>query len=699
MRVNSKSYKLKSHLWLIAGLLLTMLWQPAAAQDINGVNSETESQVTNIDEKQEEPKKKRRKRDKENSEESESDTTKKVRKPLTSYFFDDSLKTRTIFAWNVNQQFNRIDTITVDTIMQNFEQDYPFFHNTDVGSAWLGNLGAASIPLNARLRPQYQNFSFVQAFDAYLFHPSKARYFNVKKPFTHLSYFESGQKSKAEEQLRVTHAQNISPSSGFNLDYKNRGTKGMYTNQNAKDKNLSLVFSHTGKKYSLHAGYIYNMGDIRNNGGVQRDSDVADTVFEDPANIDVRLLDSKTKFKGNSFFAVQSYALTFSKSEDEKASISDKSSLFFGHAIEYSRYNMTYTDTKAQSGDFYQNWYINPTQTADTMSESKLENRLFMQIQPYDRNGVLGLIDAGIGYSAHKYYQFSPDKYITPQLSGVKKSDFYIYGAAQGALKKYIQWSANGKYHLTGLRNQDLSLNGEMNFFAFVNNRPITLNVKAGIEKRTPNWWIQNYSSNHFKWNNSFGKETETQFVANLKIPHINAEIGISHIMTSDKIYYDSLSLPTQFDGSVNVTGLYVRKDFTLGKLHLNHRVLFQWSSQQEVVPVPQVSLMAQYYVQFNVVKDVLKVQLGMDGFFNSKYYAFGYNPAIAQFYNQREKELGQYPYGDIFVNAKWKRMRILVKYQHFNEGLFKDRNSFTVLHYPMNRPMLKLGFSWEFYD
>jgi hypothetical protein len=182
-------------------------------------------------------------------------------------------------------------------------------------------------------------------------------------------------------------------------------------------------------------------------------------------------------------------------------------------------------------------------------------------------------------------------------------------------------------------------------------------------------------------------------------VPHINAEIGISHIMTSDKIYYDSLSLPTQFDGSVNVTGLYVRKDFTLGKLHLNHRVLFQWSSQQEVVPVPQVSLMAQYYLQFNVVKDVLKVQLGLDGFYNSSYYGFGYNPATAQFYNQREKELGQYPYGDFFVNAKWKRMRILVKYQHFNEGMFKNRNSFTVLHYPMNRPMLKLGFSWEFYD
>jgi hypothetical protein len=304
-----------------------------------------------------------------------------------------------------------------------------------------------------------------------------------------------------------------------------------------------------------------------------------------------------------------------------------------------------------------------------------------------------------MGYATHKYYQFTPNQFITLNNSEVKRTDFYIYGSAQGALKKYINWIADAQYHLTGFRSQDMKLYGQMNFFAFIGNKPATLTLKASLEKRTPNWWYENYYSNHYMWTNNFEKETETRLEANMTIPHINFEIGISHIMTSDKIYYNSEALPKQYSGSVNVTGLFVRKDFILGKLHLNNRALFQWSNVQEVVPVPQVSLMAQYYLQFDIVKNVLRVQLGADGFFNSRYYAFGYNPATAQFYNQREKELGKYPYGDIFVNAKWKRMRILIKYQHFNEGLFKTRNSFSVLHYPMNRPMLKLGFSWEFYD
>ena len=70
-----------------------------------------------------------------------------------------------------------------------------------------------------------------------------------------------------------------------------------------------------------------------------------------------------------------------------------------------------------------------------------------------------------------------------------------------------------------------------------------------------------------------------------------------------------------------------------------------------------------------------------------------------AQFYTQREKKLGNYPMIDVFVAAKWKRMRILAKMQHLNDNLFGDRNYFTVLHYPQNKRVFKMGFSWSFYD
>ncbi|MEG1935319.1 MAG: putative porin, partial [Rikenellaceae bacterium] len=164
-------------------------------------------------------------------------------------------------------------------------------------------------------------------------------------------------------------------------------------------------------------------------------------------------------------------------------------------------------------------------------------------------------------------------------------------------------------------------------------------------------------------------------------------------------IYYDENSLPAQFKDALSVTGIFLQKDFRLGGLNLKNRVLLQWSSSQKVAPVPLVSANAMYYYEFNVVKNVLRMQVGVDAYFNTSYYGFGYNPAIMQFYNQQTTKTGDYIWLDAFVSGKWKRVRFLVKMQHLNYELFGGRNYFQVAHYPLNRRMLKLGISWNFYD
>ena len=71
----------------------------------------------------------------------------------------------------------------------------------------------------------------------------------------------------------------------------------------------------------------------------------------------------------------------------------------------------------------------------------------------------------------------------------------------------------------------------------------------------------------------------------------------------------------------------------------------------------------------------------------------------MSAFYNQRETEVGNYPYTDVFVMGKWKRMRIFLKYQHVNRGLFGNGDYFSVARYPLNPGMFKMGISWGFYD
>ena len=160
----------------------------------------------------------------------QQDTTKKerkIRKPLESYYFDDSIRALPNFRWNVSDKFNRVHLMKMDTTLENFRIDYPF-NLEDVGDIAQGALGQTSLPINYFRRPTGFDFTFAQPYYAYTYDLTNVPFYNVKKPMTRMTYIESGQKRFREEQFQILHAQNISPTTGFNVDYKSRGTRGQY---------------------------------------------------------------------------------------------------------------------------------------------------------------------------------------------------------------------------------------------------------------------------------------------------------------------------------------------------------------------------------------------------------------------------------------------------------------------------------------
>lgn len=634
--------------------------------------------------------------------ENPSDTTtkkKKPRKPLESFFFDDSLRQTRIFAWTVNPAYNSIQRQVVDTLMDSFQIDYDF-QRPDVGAATLGNLGGAIIPLNYFRRPVWQNFSFVKVWDDYIMTPEKTLFYNAKVPYSRLSYEMSGQ-TKIEEQLfNFIISQNVSPSTSVNLVYNADGTRGMYMNQRTLDRYFTLNVAHTGKRYAIHGGYIYNHGEINENGGIKDDREITDTILSSADMVNVKLKNAKNVYRGHTFWYTQSYGIPLRKQRDDELTIQKIPTIYIGQSLDYTIFNRTY---KAENDTaLYKQHYQDEVFTADSMSQSLLDINVFAQLQPYNRDGALGLVSGGIGTEfASYYYNDVPETYHGSFGRGGKatKNSTYVYGSLEGKISKYVAWDASVKYYLFGYRTQDLSAKGNISLSAYVKKQPITLD--AGIEYRltAPDFWEQSYFSNHYAWSNSFDKTGSMLINAKLSVPSIKLYLGANYEMSTGKIFYNKDALPEQFAGPVSVLGLYLQKDFRAGGFHFNHRVLAQFSSNQVVAPVPMLSAFLSYYFEFNIVKNVLRMQAGVDGHYNTEYFAFGYDPALGQFYNQREKKLGGYPYLDAFVNAKWKRFRLLLKLQHFNANLFGERNYFQVLHHPQNRMMFKIGVSWSFYD
>lgn len=637
-----------------------------------------------------------------NEREQPQDTTerkRRPRKPLESFYFNDSTRQQRIFSWGVSLNNNDIHLKQVDTLLPGFEIDYRFMRE-DVGSAYLGNLGGATIPLNYFRRPEPNNFSFVKAWDAYIMTPERATFYNAKIPYSRLSYEMSGQVLVEENAFNFILSQNISPSTSVGIEYNADATKGIYARQKAMSRYFTVNVAHTGKRYAIHGGYIYNHGEIDENGGIKDDKDITDTIYDVPRNIPINLTEASNLYRGHTFWLTQSYGIPLRRQRDEELTIQQIPTIYIGMSAEQTTFGRRYSGVKDTS--FYKTTYLDLDKSSDSVAQSRLDIKFFTQLQPYNRDGILGLVTAGIGNSFNTFITDTvPAQYNKAFGQGGRmgRNSTYLYGAAQGAFKKYLRWGASLEYYLLGYRSGDFSLKGDLSVSAYIKDRPLTLDASVDFSLREPDFWTQTYFSNHFAWANSFSKESTTTIKARFSIPSISMELGADYQIVQNKVYYDAASMPAQYGDPMSIMGIYLQKNFRAGGFHFNHRVLMQWSTQQEVVPVPAISAFVSYFYEFDVVRKVLRMELGIDGRFNTEYYGFAFNPAIGQFYNQREKTIGGYPYLDAFAAAKWKRMRILLKLQHFNANLLGEQKYFTVLHQPMNRMMFKIGVSWSFYD
>ncbi|MFI3247825.1 MAG: putative porin [Rikenellaceae bacterium] len=648
------------------------------------------------------------------------DSLKKERKPkvpLESYFFSDEVRAQPNFKWNVNREFNRVEMQQIDTTLNNWRIDYPYYQK-GVGDMTLGGLGQATQPIDYADRSRYHNFSFAQPFDAYTYRMENAPFYNVKKPFTLFSYAESGQKTYRESNFGILHAQNIAPSTGFALDYKARSTKGLYQRQDTKNHNLALTFSHTGKQYSIHAGFLNNDIETEESGGVVGIWTVRDSIFEMPIGIPTKLGDAEASnhYRNSSFFVEQSYGIPLQPLDENDFSMADKTAFYVGHSFEYNTWSKIYRDVRATytndlfgvdengnyisvTDEYYENWFIDPEQTRDSIRERVISNRVFVQAQPWDRNGIVGTLDGGVGLDFNMYNQFGLNNYISGDYGSASRTSLFIYGAVHGKFRKYLDWNGDVKIYSAGYRAGDMSIGADVALSAYIRNKPITLSGGFRTELTTPSYWYENLFSNHFVFTDPLDKESETRIHVKLEIPDLDFELGATQSVVSDMIYYDEDSNIAQEGSATSLTSIYLRKKFQFGGLNLDHRILGQWSTNEVVAPVPDLSAYLSYYYEFWVVENVLRLQIGLDARYTTAYYMPDYNPAVSAFYNQRDLKIGGYPYMDAYVAGKWKRMRIFIKYQHLNDGLFGNGEYFSVANYPLNPGMMKMGFSWGFYD
>ncbi len=377
--------------------------------------------------------------------------------------------------------------------------------------------------------------------------------------------------------------------------------------------------------------------------------------------------------------------------------------LTVGHIGEVSRFYRFYTDeiTDEVGRNFYNNmFYINPTSSADSMRMFTVENKLFFKLQPWKRDAIVSEVSGGVGYQWNSIYAFRPDMFLTGNRN-INQHNMYLYAGASGEYKKYLNWGATAQYSFLGYYQNDFNVDAHVgvSFYPFKDkSEPITLNGRFSTSLKEPDWFSQHYYSNHYVWDNDFGKTSTTKVEASLDIPKWDMEAYFGYALINNYLYNDTLGIARQNTGLINVMSAYLRKDFKIWWFHLDNQILFQYSSDESTLPLPMFTFHLRYYIEMEAVKNVLTVQLGADARMNTPYYVPAYNPALGTFQLQTREQVGYNPYIDIFLNLQWKRVNIFLKVINVGEGWPTGASSFSAYHYVRPSLGFKFGIHWPFY-
>ncbi len=281
---------------------------------------------------------------------------------------------------------------------------------------------------------------------------------------------------------------------------------------------------------------------------------------------------------------------------------------------------------------------------------------------------------------------------------------------AQGSL---LHYNVTAETWLIGEDAGQLKVDAsaDLNFKLF--NDTVTLVANAFFHRLNPTFYYRHYHSKHFWWDNgNLDKEIRTRIEGTLLSRRTRTKLRFamdniknytyfaqSYNITEDYGRTGNNVRVRQSSGNVNLLTLQLAQDFTLGPLNWESVVTYQKTSNEDVIPVPMLNIYTNLYLRFKIAR-VLRVDLGGDLRFFTKYKAMDYSPALGQYTVQdngsNNIETGNYPFINVYANMHLKHTRFFVMMSHVNAS---SGNYFLTPHYPMNGRIFRFGVSWNFFN
>jgi hypothetical protein len=595
-----------------------------------------------------------------------------------------------------------IQTLPLDTSLRNF-QNYSPINQPQRPTIGTGNLGLAVQPLLFEPR---KNIGFDAGFhtlDTYAMTHDDVIYYQARTPFSNLYYMGGGQ---AEQVFKVTHSQNIKRNWNVGANYFRIGAQGLYANQKGDHLNASIVswYQSPNKRYNLWVNAVFNTLKAQENGGLFVDANSQGGQVTKDALV-VNLRTAKQISRKNSILLKQTYFIgridTVPQEVMKKVLPTNKVS----YSLSYNTSSFSFFKNENDDSSIIPEGIIDLAVTNDSTNIKHLQNEFLYSFflrgksSSFIKNELK--VDVGIRHDFYKYLQIARYADLT---------NYYAYDATfqNAALIGALGYRFSNRVDFN-LDVQQIFQGRQIGDFLYEAKSNLLLSKSAGrivmgayMQNKSPDEIYNRFFGNHYNWLNDFNR-TKT---VNLSFKYLNDkyrfDAGAQYFLINDHLYFGQEGevgiTPRQFGGSINLLKVTLGKKVSFGKFNLDSYVVYQKSSNDNILRTPEVYTFNSFYVNQTFFK-FLKTDIGFDFKYNTPFQSYAYSPAASQFYIPNEPiELKSEPIVDVWVRVSLRKANLFVKYDYVNQGLLEKEYS-TVKGYLMPDRILKFGVSWNFYD
>ena len=623
------------------------------------------------------------------------------------------------YSWTASQPLGLRVPSSIDTLQYNYHRE---FVPSMASDAWAstGNFGCAGINQIFFERKESSEFIFADALEHWIPNADNQKFYNTRIPMTLLSYSWGGGRESGQHRLKGIFSGNAGKriQVGAMLDYLY--SKGGYDRQALKDFVWGFSGSYTGDRYELQASVATFNSVNHESGGIKDDAYITDPASlqgGDP-NIDakaipVNLSSAFSRVKGSQFRMNHRYKVGYYEEEQVNDSTINRTYIpvsSFIWTFDYKTNTHKFVNENAtEDGEYFENSYLSVDGTNEETKYWRIRNTIGIDmLEGFNKYAKFGLS----AYATHEVRRYTQvcDTMLTSSYKPENLTPFpefdiepktienllWVGGQLTKQRGSILTYGATAQFGIVGSVAGDIDVSGHLSTHIPLLGDTVSIVGEGFFRNTEASFLLKNYISNHFAWKNDFGKIRRFRVGGRIEIPRFGTTLSAGVENLQNYVYFNTLALPEQEGGSVQVFSASLSQNFRLGILHWNNRLTYQTSSNESVLPLPKLAVYSDLFLSFTVSK-VLKINLGVDCNYYTNYYAPAYQPSTMSFYNQTEKKLGNYPFMNAYADMKLSKTRFFVMYSHLNQGMFGGNNYFAALHYPMNPSRFQLGISVDF--